>query len=82
MLRKQVEKIEKRTGRMIAATTTALQSDQEHAENTKCEHCGKKGLEFIEEYKGRYIRSIWRIYKEYIRDIYGIYIYIYMLTSI
>ena len=51
MLRKQVERIEKRTGRMIAATTTAIQTDQEHATNTKCEHCGKKGLEFIEEYK-------------------------------
>jgi len=51
VLRKQVEKIEKRTGRMMAATSTALQSDQEYAINTNCEYCNKKGLEFIEEYE-------------------------------
>ena len=51
MLRKQVEKIEKRTEKMLAASAPALQADREYAESAKCVSCAAKGLNFEEFYK-------------------------------
>jgi|TARA_R110000824_G_scaffold43928_9_gene128274 hypothetical protein len=51
MLRKQVEKLEKRQNRLIAATSTALANDVEHTNSASCDYCGKKQLQFEEYYE-------------------------------
>ena len=51
MLRKQVEKIEKRTGKMIAAIPSALSGDQEYADALKCISCAAKGANLEEFYE-------------------------------
>jgi len=57
MLRKEVEKIDKRKGTSIAATSTAIEADKEYAAKTNCLKCGRSGVTLIELYKPIYIKT-------------------------
>ena len=51
MLRKEVEKIEKRTGTMIAVNPAILLGDEEFAGTIKCTSCAAKGANLEEFYE-------------------------------
>jgi len=57
MNREQIEKIDKRKGTTLAASTTAIQADNEYAAKTNCLKCGRRGVTLVEHYEPTYIKT-------------------------
>ena len=54
MNREEIEKIDKRKGTTLAASTTAIQVDSEYAAKTNCLKCGRSGVTLVEHYEPVY----------------------------